>query len=203
VASRTVSKAQQTEATTRRLVGVARDLFARKGFTHTGTEDLVRAAGVTRGALYHHYADKAALFHAVLDQVQREVGARVEAAAAEESDPWDSLVAGCRAFLAASTQPGTQQIMLIDGPAVLGWQTWRAMDSQYSFRSLKEALAALVERGIIVAQPVEALAHLLSGAMNEAALWVAQAAAPGPALADAGGSLELLMGALRAPPVPD
>lgn len=203
MAVRAASKAEQTEATTRRLVEVARELFAQRGFAHTGTEDLVRAAGVTRGALYHHFADKTALFHAVLDRVQQEVGAKVEDAAAERSDPWEQLIAGCRAFITASTHSGTQQIMLIDGPAVLGWQAWRAMDSQYSLRSLKDVLDDLMADGVIGDQPVDPLAHLLSGAMNEAALWVAQSETPDTALEQVLAALEQLMNVLKAPPVLD
>lgn len=203
MAQRAASKAEQTEVTTRRLVEVARDLFAQRGFAHTGTEDLVRAAGVTRGALYHHFADKTALFHAVLDRVQQEVGAQVDIAADQQGDPWDQLTAGCRAFITASTHPGTQQIMLIDGPAVLGWQVWRAMDSQYSLRSLKQALIGLMADGIVRDQPVDPLAHLLSGAMNEAALWVAQSQTPDLALEQVLGALEELMSVLKAPPQPD
>ncbi len=192
-----ITKAAQTEATTHKLIGIAREQFAKRGYAHTGTEDLVQAAGVTRGALYHHFRDKQDLFRAVLDDVQRKVGERVEAAASKHGDPWDQFVAGCRAFLAASTDPDTQQIMLIDGPAVLGWDAWREMDSQYSLRSLKEVLHVLTENQVIAAQPVDALAHLLSGAMNEAALWVARSEHPRKALNEALTSLELLMSALR------
>lgn len=197
MASRGGSKAERTEATTRRLLDVGRELFAARGFARTGTEDLVRAAGVTRGALYHHFADKNALFHAVLDEVQQDVGRAVEAAADERDDPWDQLTTGCRAFLQACTQPDTQQIMLIDGPAVLGWTTWREMDSQYSYRSLRQGVQALVDDGVIADQSVDALAHLLSGAMNEAALWVVQSTTPTAALVEATDSLDRLLQALK------
>ena len=198
--ARSGSKAEQTAATTRKLVEVGRELFAARGFAHTGTEDLVRAAGVTRGALYHHFADKTALFHAVLDQVQREVGAAVEEVAARYDNPWDQLTSGCRAFLEACTRPDTQQIMLIDGPAVLGWSAWRQMDSQYSFQSLREGVSVLVRDGVIADQSVDALAHLLSGAMNEAALWVVQSATPAATLIEATESLGRLLAALRIQP---
>lgn len=196
--ARSGSKAEQTEATTRRLLDTGRELFAARGFAHTGTEDLVRAAGVTRGALYHHFADKYALFHAVQDEVQRDVGKAVEAEAGRHQDPWDQLTAGCRAFLMACTQPDIQQIMLIDGPAVLGWSTWREMDSQYSYRLLRDGVQALVDEGVIADQSVDALSHLLSGAMNEAALWVAQSPTPAATLAEATTSLDRLLHSLRA-----
>ncbi len=192
-----ITKAAQTEATTQKLVSLARGQFAKHGYAHTGTEALVQAAGVTRGALYHHFKDKQALFRAVLDDVQRDVARRVDTAAGQHAGLWDQLVAGCRAFLSASTDPDTQQIMLIDGPAVLGWDVWREMDSKYSLNSLKEVLRALMDAGDIARQPIEALAHLLSGAMNEAALWVARSAHPRKSLNEAMAALELLMSSLK------
>jgi AcrR family transcriptional regulator len=174
-------------------------LFASRGFAATGTEDLVHAAGVTRGALYHHFADKRALFRAVVDAVQAEVGNEVEAAAAPFDDPWQQLDVGCSAFLRAATDPLRQRIMLVDGPAVLGWDAWRAMDSQYSLRSLKQVLSILVDEAVIADQPVDPLAHLLSGAMNEAALWVAQSSEPSRALREATSALGVLLSGLRLP----
>ncbi len=194
---RPVGKAERSAATTRLLTDAGRELFATRGFAATGTEDLVHAAGVTRGALYHHFADKRALFRAVLDAVQAEVGDEVEAAAAPFDDPWRQLDAGCAAFLRAATDPLRQRIMLVDGPAVLGWDEWRAMDSQYSLRSLKQVLRILVGGAVIADQPVDPLAHLLSGAMNEAALWVAQSAEPSRALEEATSALGLLLSGLR------
>jgi hypothetical protein len=103
----------------------------------------------------------------------------VVAAAEAHDDPWAQLTAGCRAFLTAGTDPDVQRIMLVDGPAVLGWSEWRAMDEAASARHLAEALAALIDQGVVAAQPVEPLARLLSGAMNEAALWLATSDDPG------------------------
>ncbi len=196
---RPIGKAERSAATTRLLIDTARELFASRGFAATGTEDLVHAAGVTRGALYHHFADKRALFRAVVDAVQAEVGNEVEAAAAPFDDPWQQLDVGCSAFLRAATDPLRQRIMLVDGPAVLGWDAWRAMDSQYSLRSLKQVLSILVDEAVIADQPVDPLAHLLSGAMNEAALWVAQSSEPSRALREATSALGVLLSGLRLP----
>jgi AcrR family transcriptional regulator len=198
-----VPKAVQAEATTRKLVAIAREQFAARGYANTGTEHLVQAAGLTRGALYHHFGSKEGLFRAVVDDVQREVGERVESAAAKAAGVraglWEQFVAGCRAFLAASLDPHVQRIMLVDAPAVLGWDAWREMDSQYSLRSLEDVLAAMAEEGTLALASTEAVAHLLSGAMNEAALWIARAPSPERALGEATEALELLLGALRAP----
>jgi AcrR family transcriptional regulator len=144
-----------------------------------GLAELVRAAGVTKGALYHHFeGGKTDLFRAVLAQVQADVARAVAAAADVEDDPWTQLTAGCRAFLTASTDPAVRRIMLVDGPAVLGWTEWRAMDEAGSASHLADALTALIDAGVIAPQPVSPLTHLLSGAMNEAALWLAETGAP-------------------------
>ncbi|WP_017595679.1 TetR/AcrR family transcriptional regulator [Nocardiopsis potens] len=172
------SKAEQGEATRKALVAEARRLFAEHGYAGVGLAGLVRAAGVTKGALYHHFGSKEGLFREVLRQVQGEVADRVERAADALQDPWDRLSAGCRAFLAAGADPGIRRIMLIDAPAVLGWEEWRAMDEAASARHLADALTELVEAGAIAPRPVEPLAHLLSGAMNEAALWLARSTGP-------------------------
>ncbi|RCV48165.1 TetR/AcrR family transcriptional regulator [Marinitenerispora sediminis] len=166
-------RARQREATRRALLREGRRLFALRGYTAVGLAEVVDAAGVTKGALYHHFGGKADLFRAVLAEVQQEVADRVAAAADAHEDSWTRLVAGCQEFLTASTAPQTQRIMLVDGPAVLGWSEWRALDEAASARHLAEAIAALVEEGRMAPQPVAPLTRLLSGAMNEAALWLA------------------------------
>lgn len=195
------TKAQQRDETRRALVAAARPLFSRHGYGAVSLADIVAAAGVTKGALYHHFGSKAGIFRAVVDQVQHEVADRVAAAADAladaDADGWDQLTAGCAAFLRASAEPDVQQIMLIDGPAVLGWSEWRAMDEATSVRHLREALAALIDDGTIAPQPVTPLTHLLSGAMNEAALWLATS--PGASdLADTTAALNGLLRSLRA-----
>ncbi|MBA2891367.1 AcrR family transcriptional regulator [Nonomuraea soli] len=157
------------------------------------------AVGVTKGAFYHHFQSKEDLFRAVLTEIQQEVATRVAQVADAEPDPWDQLVAGCHAFLAASADPDVQQIMLIDAPAVLGWNEWRALDEAASARHLTEALTHLMKVGVIATQPVEPLARLLSGAMNEAALWLA--ATPDPtALATTKRALTTMLQAFRTTP---
>ncbi|MBB4916235.1 TetR/AcrR family transcriptional regulator [Streptosporangium saharense] len=192
-----MSRAEQREQTRRALLREGRRLFAAEGYGAVGLSQIVTAAGVTKGALYHHFDGKAALFRAVLAQVQKEVGRRVAATADAETDPWDQLVAGCHAFLAASTDPDVRRIMLIDGPAVLGWQEWRALDEAASARHLAEALTGLVEAGVIAEQPVAPLTHLLSGAMNEAALWLADSPDP-QNLPDTLAALTRMLESLRA-----
>ncbi|MEU0492079.1 TetR/AcrR family transcriptional regulator [Nocardiopsis sp. NPDC006139] len=171
-------RARQREQTRRTLLREGRRLFAEHGYAEVGLNGVVAAAKVTKGALYHHFDGKAALFRAVLEGVQEEVAAAVATAADAEPDPWDRLTAGCRAFLAAATAPDVRRIMLVDGPAVLGWSAWREMDEANSARHLTEALTELVAAGVLPPRPVEPAAHLLSGAMNEAALWLADRSGP-------------------------
>ncbi|MFG2900382.1 TetR/AcrR family transcriptional regulator [Streptomyces zaomyceticus] len=167
------NRAEQREATRRALLAEGRRRFAEDGYHEVVLAEVARAAGVTKGAAYHHFDSKAGLFRAVVAEVQGELGDRVAAAADEETDPWEQFRAGCRAFLAAGADPAVRRIVLVDAPTVLGWEEWRALDEESSARHLTEALEDLVEAGVVTAQPVGPLARLLSGAMNEAALWLA------------------------------
>jgi AcrR family transcriptional regulator len=193
----TTSKAQQREATTARLIEVACVIFARDGYTAAATEDIVAQAGVTRGALYHHFNSKEGLFQAVLAQVQGQVAARIQAATAADADAWQQLIVGCTVFLQASLDPQVQRIMLIDAPAVLGWSLWREMDAQNSMSALRMVLEVLIAEGQLPAWPLEAFTRLLSGAMNEAALWIAQSEQPEQALAETTQTLTQMLGLWR------
>lgn len=190
-----MTRTEQKERTRRTLLATGRRLFAAKGYAGVGLAEIVGESGVTKGALYHHFSGKTDLFRAVLEEVQREVADRVAAAADAEEGSWAQLKAGCAAFVAAGADPEVQRIMLIDGPAVLGWNEWRAIDEATSVRHLTDALTALVADGSIPAQPVAPLARLLSGAMNEAALWLARSAPSD--LADTQAALSRLLDALR------
>ncbi|WP_329389259.1 TetR/AcrR family transcriptional regulator [Streptomyces sp. NBC_01351] len=189
-------RARQREQTRRALLREGRRLFSEQGYAAVSLAEIVRAAGVTKGALYHHFSGKPELFRAVLEEVQQEVGRRVAGAADAQDDPWDQFTVGCQEFLTAATDPDLQRIMLVDGPSVLGWAEWRAMDEAASARHLADALASLAEAGIIAPRPVAPLVHLLSGAMNEAALWLASS--PDPVnLEHTQETLGQLLGALR------
>ncbi|MCO7193480.1 TetR/AcrR family transcriptional regulator [Pseudonocardia sp. McavD-2-B] len=170
---------RQREQTRKALIHEARTLFAQRGYGAVGLAEIVVAAGVTKGALYHSFDGKIGLFREVLAQVQAEVADRVSTSVSSGADPWTSFVAGCRAFLSVSNNPELSRIMLIDGPAVLGWSEWRRLDEQTSARHLAESLQQLVDDGVIVSQPVEPLTRLLSGAMNESALWLAESGRAG------------------------
>lgn len=192
-------RTQQKERTRAALVEAGRRLFAEHGYGSVGLSAVVAVAGVTKGALYHQFDGKSALFEAVLVQVQGEVadavGGAASGASSGDEEPWERFRAGCRTFLTASTAPGTVRIMLLDGPAVLGWSRWRTLDDAASGHLLVEALHDLVRTGAIDDQPVEPLAHVLSGAMNEAALRLAESDEPD--LAATWGALDRLLAGLR------
>lgn len=187
---------EASEATAARIREVARRLFSEHGYAAIVLERVATEAAVTRGAIYHHYASKQGLFEAVLADTQSAVGEAVEAAASAHADPTESLRAGCVAFLRTSVHPDIRRIMLVDGPAVLGWAVWRGQDARHSARLLDDALAGLDRAGLLVPGALPAAGPLLSGAMNEAALWVAGSAHPEAALADAERALDLLLAAI-------
>lgn len=166
------SKAE-TERTIQSLMEIARRHFTAYGYANVVLEDVAKEAGLTRGALYHHFNNKKGLFLAVFEAVQKEIGEYVEAAAANNNDSWQQLMNGCQAFLEGAVESHNQRILLIDGPAVLGWDTFRKMDEKYSMNSLREQLQLMQEQNLIKPNSVEAITHCLSGAMNEAVLWIA------------------------------
>ncbi|NNH53990.1 TetR/AcrR family transcriptional regulator [Promicromonospora citrea] len=192
-----VSRAEQREATRRALLAEGRRRFAADGYHDVVLAEVAQAVGVTKGAAYHHFESKLGLFRAVVAEVQRELGEQVAAAADAHADPWEQLRAGCHAFLAAGRDPTVRRVVLLDAPATLGWDEWRALDEEFSARHLADALTALVDAGVVADQPVEPLTHLLSGAMNEAALWLARSADP-EALVSAQRALDGLLEGLRA-----
>jgi AcrR family transcriptional regulator len=194
------TKAAQREATTAALIAAARELFAERGYAGVGTEEIVQRAGVTRGALYHHFkGGKEDLFRAVLIQISAETTRGVVAKADAVDDPWESLMVGVDAFLDASATPEVQRIMLIDGPSVLGWDMWRAADGEFALTALEGALKHAMDSGRMVHQPTRPLAHVLLGAIDEAAMVVARAEDPETARAEMGRTVRRLLEGLRGP----
>jgi AcrR family transcriptional regulator len=169
-------QAENSAATRTALLRIARRFFAERGYADTATEEIVRRAHVTRGALYHHFKDKQDLFRAVLHEEQLKVAAKCAEAAAKESDPWRALMTANEAFLEACLDPAVQQIVLIDAPAVLGSEGFRQSDESYYLAGLIAAIEAAITAGIIEKQPAEPLAHMIMGSINEAARLIAHAA---------------------------
>jgi AcrR family transcriptional regulator len=190
---------ERSQATRTALLDTARELFAERGYAAVGTEEIVRMAGVTRGALYHHFADKRALFEAVYEDVEQRLLARIAAdAEAASDDPLQTLRIGMEGFLAACEDPAVQRIGLLDAPSVLGWETWREIGQRYGLGVVQGALQAAMDAGQIERQPVAALAHLLLGAVDEAALLVARADDGGRTRAEVTAALGRLLDALTA-----
>ena len=171
------TQAERTAATRALLIDSARKLFSTKGFSSVSTEAIVAAAGVTRGALYHQFDDKAALFGAVYEQVEDElvadVGQRIVAAG--PGDQLQAMRVGARLFLDLVSAPDVQQIVVIDAPAVLGWERWRAVGIKYGLGIIEAMLAQAIADGVIPDQPLRPTAHVLLAALDEAALYIARA----------------------------
>ena len=192
------SKAAQSEVTRAKLVKVARRLFAKKGFAAVGTEEIVKKAGVTRGALYHQFEDKKDLFLAVFDQVESEVANGIaQRAATATSDPLDALRIGARLWLDACLDPEVRRIVLIEAPAVLGFEEWREVLLRYGLGLLAAVLQGAMDTGAIERQPVMPLAHVITGALDSAALYVAEAEDPQAARKEMDPVLERLVETLR------
>jgi AcrR family transcriptional regulator len=173
----------RSEATRALLVAAARPLFAEAGYAAVSTEEIVRAAGVTRGALYHQFEDKAGLFRAVFEELERELAERLATHALTREDPWDAQLAALDAFLVACGEREVQQIALLDAPSVLGL--------------VIAGLQNLIESGLIPDQPVEPAAHAILGALTEAGLYVARADDERIAREEMSGVLRRLLDGLR------
>src|SRR5262252_1273942 len=171
------TQGERTARTRAALITAARRLFGAEGFAEVGAERMAREAGMTRGALYHQFADKADLFAAVLDEVEAEIAQRVVAAVAgfDPADTTGMLLAGAGAWLDASAEPDLQRIVMLDGPSVLGWDRWRQICLRHTVGLIEALLQDGIERGSLPPQPVRALTHVLVGAVDEAALYIAQA----------------------------
>jgi len=189
------TQAERSQTTRAALIAAARRLFAERGYAGVGTEEIVRAAGVTRGALYHHFAGKRELFEAVYEQVEVELAERIASGALESGagSPLDAMRAGAEMFLQACTEPEAQQIALLDGPSVLGWDRWREIAAEHGLGLIEGSLAAAMEVGAIPEQPVRPLAHVLMGALDEAAMLVARAEDPETMRAEVGRTLDSLL----------
>jgi AcrR family transcriptional regulator len=186
---------ERSQATTGSLVEAARDLFAEDGYASTSLEAVVAKAGMTKGALYHHYAGKRELFAAVFAAEQRKLTDVVAAAYARHEDPWDGFEAGCRAFVEACQEPGVQRIFLLDAPAALGWEEMRQIESG-SMEMMVLGIERAIEAGRLAPRDPRQLAHLLFGAICESAMVVARAADQEVALHEAVAELSSVLRAL-------
>jgi AcrR family transcriptional regulator len=179
---RTNRNVERGQATRAHLIDVATRLFAAHGYDGTSIEMVLTESGVSRGSLYHHFAGKDALFLAVLENVGARVGAQALKALGDETDPVAALGVGGLTWIRMARDPVVRQIMLIDAPAVLGWHRWRELDEQGPLGQIRVALAYAAEQGRIDPSHVDAFAHIVLAASNEAALMIALADAPAATL---------------------
>jgi AcrR family transcriptional regulator len=184
---------ERSETTRARLIAAARRLFAERGYAGVGTEEIVRSAGVTRGALYHHFAGKPELLEAVYEELEGEITKKIAEGALSGSNALEALTAGSEMFLDACLEPEVQRIVLLDAPAVLGWERWREIAADHGLGLVEAALAAAMDSGQIARQPPRPLAHVLMGALDEAAMLVARAEDTGAARAEVGATLESIL----------
>jgi AcrR family transcriptional regulator len=194
---------QRSAATRAALVDAARPLFAASGFRAVGTEAIVRAAGVTRGAMYHQFPDKTELFAAVLEVVEAEITRQIVAVVSDSglSDPIALMKLGAAAWLDVCAEPEVQRIVLIEAPAVLGWERWREISLRYGMGLVQSMVDQAISVGRLAPQPAEPLSHVLIGALDEAALYLARADDRARARREVGAVLDHLIEslALRVP----
>jgi AcrR family transcriptional regulator len=192
------TQAERSGATRAALIGAARRLFAERGYADVGTEEIVREAGVTRGALYHHFNGKRELLRAVYEQIESEVAQDLAERAVPGASVLETLRLGAERFLDRCLEPEVQRIALLDAPAVLGWEEWREIGARYGLGLIAGLLEAGIEAGEIRRQPIDPLAHALLGALDEVAMLVARAEDPAAARDEAAETLTGLVEALRA-----
>jgi AcrR family transcriptional regulator len=192
-------QAERSETTRRQLLAVARELFAAQGYSATPIDNVVERAGVTKGALYHHFRTKRDLFRAVFEDIERELVEAVVIAADGAPDPLEGMRLGVDAFLRAAVDPAVRQIIFVDGPSVLGAETWREIDEQYGFALVKASLEAAMQLGLLQTRPVDPLAHLFLAALSEAAHQIARSEDQKAAVEEMSSALWSLIESLRRP----
>jgi AcrR family transcriptional regulator len=188
----------EAQATRDALVQAALELFTERGYSGVGTEEIVARATVTRGALYHHFADKRDLFRAVFERVEEDLMERIGAQMEATDDPYELMIAGMRSFLDACEEPAVKQISLTDAPAVLGWQEWREIDNRHGLGLTRAALKGAVDAGVLRPIAVEPMAHLFVAALAEAAFVIAHSEQPRKARPEVERALIQLVAGLRA-----
>jgi AcrR family transcriptional regulator len=192
------TQTERSEATTGALVAAARRLFAERGYAAVGTEEIVREAGVTRGALYHHFAGKREVLAAVHEQIESELAQELAETLRPDAGPLETLQRGADAFLDRCLDREVQQVVLLDAPAVLGWERWREIGARYGLGLIEALLSVGMEQGEVRRQPVTPLAHALLGALDEVAMYVARAEDPRAARREVGETLAGLVRGLAA-----
>jgi len=189
---------EKGRATRDRLIDAARDAFGERGYDATSIAEILDAAGVAKGALYHHFDTKAALFDAVLDHVVQEIAEGAADRARTAPDPAAGLKAGCGAWLEMTLDPAIQRIVLLDAAAVVGWARAREIDDRHTLSGMRRNLERLAEQGDGLDADIDLLAHMVLAAVNEAALFIVRADDPRAALAVGRQAVDVLIDRLTA-----
>lgn len=187
---------ERSEATRGAVVRAADTLFAARGYAEVSIEDIVKAAKVTRGALYHHFASKAEIFLAVFEAREAALTRTIVLGAGRSRTSWGRFRSGCHAFLEACVDPAVQQIILIDAWPVLGFEVIRHVEARYTFAVLKEGLAAAVRDKEVEIGSIDMMANFLLGALSQSAVAIARAANPRVELAAAQRELDRVLSGL-------
>lgn len=195
-------RARQAEETRALLISVARELFTERGYAATSVEEVIQQAGVAKGALYHHFDGKEALFRAVYEQVQTETVSAIVAAALAAQEPWAGVRAGLSAFLDACLEPTFRRIVVLDSVSVLQHQTWEGGAEHVELGMLRTVLTPLVESGVLPDVPVEPLVYVALGGLYGAALFIARSPEPNVARGEVDAVLDTLVAGLGAGPPP-
>lgn len=185
----------QGELTQKTLRKHARKLFTQKGYAAANTGELVQRARMTKGALYHHFANKRELYLAVVEDLEQELVERLEAAGAAQRDPWDRLRAMCQAYIDACADPALARILVLEAPVVLGWKTWCNLEQKYEVAALARCLK---DTGLHLKEPAETLAQVILGALTTGARVIATAANPDAARIEIEKTMDRLLTGLRA-----
>lgn len=197
-AAATRTNAAQSSETRATLVAVARKLFGERGYADVSTEEIVRAASVTRGALYHQFSDKRDLFRTVYEEIEAELVAQIFDAMTGETDPWQVMKRGSLMFLDQCLNPAVVRIAIFDAPSVLGFEAHREVVDKYGGALVEGTLTALMEQGTIVKQPVRPLANVLRGALIEGGITIAEASDKDIARGEVGAVIEGMLDGLLA-----
>ena len=190
-------RSRRPERTRQELLHQARRLFARDGYAEASIREIVVAAGLTKGALYHHFDDKLDLYRAVVEEMAEELAGRIEAAADGCPDPWERLQAMCRAYLDASLDASLARILMLEAPAVLGWKAWCEIGERHEVRVFAAGVREAAAAGQLPPDSVEGTAQVLLGALNTAARMIATASDRTAARTRAERTIDRLLGGLR------
>lgn len=191
------ARTRNPSRTTLALLEAARAEFVAKGFAEAKTEAIVARAGLTRGALYHHFADKTALFACVVESMMTEIDLAVSIAASKETSPFGALRSGIRGYLRECARDDVRRVLLIDGPAVLGWEQWRAIDERSAFAATRDSVRRCMRAGEIATTDANALARTLLGMVTQAGLEIGRSENPKQTHRSLSNSIDFVLDALK------